>query len=86
MTAIEESVVLMSDAGEPIGVTPKSEVHTSTTALHLAFSLYLFDPDGRLLLTRRALAEGVHPETAVGEVLQHTAAGGAGCDGPGSPV
>ncbi|MGR6902377.1 ATPase [Glutamicibacter creatinolyticus] len=32
----------------------------------------------RLLLTRRALAEGVHPETVVGEVLQHTAVGGAG--------
>ncbi|BBX18331.1 isopentenyl-diphosphate delta-isomerase [Mycolicibacterium duvalii] len=50
-----ELVVLVDDAGRTIGSAPKSEVHHSSTPLHLAFSCYLFDDTGRVLLTRRAL-------------------------------
>ena len=32
MTVTEESVVLVSEAGEPIGATLKSQVHTLATA------------------------------------------------------
>lgn len=51
----EDLVVLLDDDGTPAGSAPRLAVHGTATPLHLAFSTYLFDPDGRLLLTRRAL-------------------------------
>ena len=56
-----ESVVLLNDRREPVGQQPKSSVHHAETPLHLAFSLYLFDVDGRLLMTRRALSKLTWP-------------------------
>ena len=52
-----EEVVLLDDAHRPIGTAPKAEVHTADTPLHLAFSCWVLDDDGRLLLTRRALGK-----------------------------
>lgn len=57
----QELVVLLDDAGRRIGTAPKSEVHHGSTPLHLAFSCYLFDDGGRVLLTRRALAKRTFP-------------------------
>jgi isopentenyl-diphosphate Delta-isomerase len=51
----QELVVLVDDEGRAVGSAPKSEVHHGSTPLHLAFSCYLFDDRGRVLLTRRAL-------------------------------
>ena len=53
----QELVVLLDDGGRSIGTAPKSEVHHRSTPLHLAFSCYLFDDAGRVLLTRRALGQ-----------------------------
>ncbi|MEV4167991.1 isopentenyl-diphosphate Delta-isomerase [Nonomuraea sp. NPDC049709] len=51
---IEEHVVLVDRAGHALGTAPKTSVHGRETPLHLAFSSYVFDREGRVLLTRRA--------------------------------
>ena len=61
MTIVEDFVVLVNERGEPIGEQRKSLAHNSSTALHLAFSLYLTDSTGRVLLTRRALSKLTWP-------------------------
>lgn len=47
-------MVLVDGDGNAIGAAPKTSVHGQDTPLHLAFSSYVFDTTGRVLLTRRA--------------------------------
>ncbi len=61
MTTTADAVVLIGTGGERLGSVPRLEVHTTDTPLHLAFSLYAFAPDGRLLMTRRALGKRAWP-------------------------
>ena len=61
MTADVEMVVLLNAEGVRIGTAPKSSVHGADTRLHLAFSCHVFDHDGRLLVTRRALTKTAWP-------------------------
>ena len=56
-----DDVTLLAEDGTAIGTLPKSEVHTHDTPLHLAFSCYVLDREGRLLLTRRALSKKTWP-------------------------
>ncbi|KFF61056.1 isopentenyl-diphosphate delta-isomerase [Cryobacterium sp. MLB-32] len=57
----EELVVLLDERGREIGTAPKHSVHTTDTALHLAFSCYVFNPIGEVLVTRRALGKKAWP-------------------------
>lgn len=50
-----EHVVLLDEAHRPNGTMAKADVHGADTPLHLAFSVYVFDEQGRFLVTRRAL-------------------------------
>lgn len=56
-----DDVVLLSIEGEEIGTAPKASVHGPDTPLHLAFSCYLRDDDGLILMTRRSLAKRTWP-------------------------
>ncbi len=56
-----EAVVLLGEDGTPIGSERKDTVHGPETPLHLAFSCYAFDAEGRLLATRRSPAKRAFP-------------------------
>ena len=70
-----ERVVLVSPDGTPIGTADKSVIHDGDTPLHLAFSCHVFRPDGRVLLTRRALGKRTFPGIWTNTFCGHPAPG-----------
>lgn len=52
-----EAIVLVDEHDRPIGYAPKLPPHKGGGQLHRAFSVFLFDADGRMLLQRRALGK-----------------------------
>ncbi len=54
MITATERVVLLDEDGYDVGAAAKAEVHHRATPLHLAFSCYLFDGDGSVMLSQRA--------------------------------
>ncbi len=75
--AATEQVVLVDAAGEPIGVADKVAVHTTDTALHLAFSCHVYNADGLVLVTRRALGKLTWPGVWTNSFCGHPAPGEA---------
>ena len=75
VTASEELIVLLDDDGTEIGALPKPLVHHGETPLHRAFSAYLFDEAGRLLVTRRAEGKQTFPGMWTNTVCGHPGPG-----------
>jgi isopentenyl-diphosphate delta-isomerase len=70
-----ETVVLVAEDGTPIGTAAKVIVHDFDTALHLAFSCHVFDQNGRILVTRRALTKKAWPGVWTNSFCGHPAPG-----------
>lgn len=70
---MDEQIVLVDNAGNPTGVAPKLASHHAETPLHLAFSCYIFDEQGKFLLTQRAKKKKVWPGVWTNSVCGHPA-------------
>jgi len=70
-----ELVVLVDDNNKEIGTAPKDTVHSDHTPLHRGFSLFLFNKNHELLLTRRADTKKTFPGVWTNTVCGHPSPG-----------
>jgi isopentenyl-diphosphate delta-isomerase len=74
---MSEFIVLLDESGHAIGSADKVTSHHRDTPLHLAFSCYLLDDDGRVLLTQRSAAKRTFPGVWTNSFCGHPAPGEA---------
>jgi isopentenyl-diphosphate delta-isomerase len=73
--AFDDMVVYVDELGTPIGTELKPRAHNSKTHLHSAFSVFIFNKKGELLLQQRAMTKktwpGVWSNSCCGHVMLH---------------
>ena len=57
-----EQLILVDDRDNEIGYRSKADCHDGAGVLHRAFSLFLFNDDGELLLQQRGKDKRLWPE------------------------
>jgi isopentenyl-diphosphate delta-isomerase len=70
-----ESLILVDRDDNELGTLSKARCHDGEGVLHRAFSLFVFDPDGRLLLQRRAHDKRLWPGYWSNSCCSHPRAG-----------
>lgn len=71
-----EEIVFVDETGQPTGETgEKYASHNADTRLHLAFSCYIFNDAGQILVTKRADSKKVWPGVWTNSVCGHPAPG-----------
>ena len=67
--------MLVDENGTPIGIAPKLQSHNAKTKLHLAFSVFIFNHRGEVLLQQRAMSKktwpGVWSNSCCGHLMLH---------------
>ncbi|MBP9738337.1 isopentenyl-diphosphate Delta-isomerase [Candidatus Saccharibacteria bacterium] len=71
----EELVVLLDDNGNEVGASEKFSAHHANTPLHKAFSCYIFNKQGELLVTKRADSKKVWPGVWTNSACGHPGPG-----------
>lgn len=71
----DEMIVLVDDNNVPIATAPKLDFHTDATPLHRAFSVFLFNEQGQLMLQQRSFEKktwgGVWSNSCCGHQILH---------------
>jgi isopentenyl-diphosphate delta-isomerase len=70
-----EEIVLLNADDEAVGTAPKNDSHHKDTPYHLAFSCYVVDTEGRVLITQRALDKRTFPGVWTGSCCGHPGPG-----------
>jgi isopentenyl-diphosphate delta-isomerase len=73
--AFDDMIVYVDESDRPTGTAPKLAAHNGETRRHMAFSAFLFDRGGKLLLQQRAFSKktwpGVWSNSCCGHVMLH---------------
>ncbi|MBI5198763.1 MAG: NUDIX domain-containing protein [Nitrospirae bacterium] len=69
MTVPEESLEIVNEEGDVIGILPRSEIHGNPALIHRVVHVLVFNKKGEVLLQKRAMDKDVAPgkwDTSVG--------------------
>jgi isopentenyl-diphosphate delta-isomerase type 1 len=73
--AFDEMIVMVDSSNQPVATAKKLDAHTDSTELHRAFSVFLFNDSGELLLQRRSPLKktwpGVWSNSCCGHTMLH---------------